>query len=308
MFEDTVEWTPSPELLDLAQSVSSPSLTEVGLASLFGPRSDWSLNAGQVWRVRCDNIHLLAMIAKTEDSARVLVTPVTIEPTSEDEDSAVTLRDIEPFSTPLTIWKSLTGSMPTRFLDRPIAQLGTKISDWVVGAGALPDNFRAGSAPSLGGDVQIRAMIQDLVEEICDKQSWANNPEIEGVLSPSDYSEAVLDILESRLGIRMSAVLDIVDGKLSPTDEQVPVLREVMGGLPKGVEIPSELIAEIDHPRNFDIVTELRTRDQLSDGSARSFLATDLLRQAARQTGRLDIAWRERIDQWASARGISRNS
>ena len=101
--------------------------------------------------------------------------------------------------------------------------------------------------------------------------------------------------------------MELVDGSSELSEEQAEVVLLLLGGLPASVRIPSELIAEIDHPHSLNLVKAIKQREKISDINSRKYIARQVLALAARQTGSSTIDWRSRLNQWADAQHLTQN-
>lgn len=300
--------SPAAVLLELTRLAAAPKLTRESLDDRFGNRGSWEIRPGQVWRAVSKQVSLLTLVARVESQRMVLVVPVSLEPTGENENSAVTTRDTESFTSPLTIWCDLIRPLPTRFLDRPIDDLGNDIASWALGRSSLPVGFRLGHGPALAGDLDVHSMLEDDIEELAQTQDWAPTTNIEGENPTFNLQPDILNQLATTLELPLPQVLELLDGHQELTEDQATIFREKLGATPKMQPLPPELVAEIDHPRHFSIVRELQSRLDQSEESTRYSLAKEVFALAARQTGGGGkILWKNRIEQWAAAQSFRGN-
>lgn len=162
----------SPEhmtiLLALAHTFACPQLSDANLDRLWGTSGSWIPSAGQVWRANASKVAMLVLILGSGSSA-FLACPVSIEPTGEDEFSAVSIASVGvlPLSIPLTIWAGIPRWIPRIALSRPIEDLGIPLSRWALGLSALPEGYRVGSPATLFSlNADMRAWITDEMDEL----------------------------------------------------------------------------------------------------------------------------------------------
>ena len=296
--------SPSAELLELSRLAAAPKLTRESLKNRFGERGSWEIRPGQIWRAVGKQTNLLTLIASVESQRMVLVVPVSLEPTGENENSAVTTRDTESFTSPLTIWRDLIRPIPTRLLDRPIDGIGNDIASWTLGRSPLPVGFRLGHGPALPSDLDVRSMLEDDIEELAQTQDWAPTKDIKDERSIFNLQPDILNQLAEELELPLPQVLELLDGYQDLTEDQAAIFRETLGTAPKMQPLPPELITEIDQPRHFSIVGEFQSRLGQSEESTRYSLAKEVFALAARQTGGGKILWKNRIEQWAAAQSF----
>jgi hypothetical protein len=296
------------ELLHLASEVAQPQLTEPALHERFGVPDEWPLRPGAVWRARWDDVALLVLLVETPTVSAVNVAPVTFDSTAPDSDTLVASAPAAR-GLPVTVWRALRCDIPLAVLDRPIDEMPQDLVSWVTG-GAVPDGSTLGApalpfAPTSGVRAGLQNDLDALVQAVPDLEVAARPAPVQRErISPTDEQYAAL---VDRLGMALPAVLDLVDGKRQPSEEESAALRELLGVIPDVEPTPVELVLEMNYPRWKRTVLDLAERDGLREAAARMAMANGVLALAARQTGAHAPDWRERLARWAAAEGLTRS-
>jgi hypothetical protein len=154
------------KFLALAKEAGCPQLSITNLDRLWGAEGSWIPSAGQVWRANAGEIAMLVLILSSRESS-FLACPVSVEPTGEDELSAVSTELVGrlSLSMPLTIWAGIPRWIPRKCLSRPIENLGIALPQWALGLRDLPEGYRRGLPATLfSRDADVRAWLTDEID------------------------------------------------------------------------------------------------------------------------------------------------
>jgi hypothetical protein len=307
MSEIADDWSATAELMASMGLFANPQLTEKGLTDRFGPRSEWTINPGQIWRIVGERVNALVLILRIGETNHVHVSPITLEKDIEAEGTAIADQGDETIGSPVVVWAELSREIPNRLLDRPVGDLGVGIANWVLGVGALPSNFKQSKNSVLLRDKEAKERIQSDFDELGIEMDWHSprSSDVQSVMRTPTAEE--LEELKTSLNLPLPQVLELVDGTSELSEDQAEVVLLLLGGLPASARIPSELIAEIDHPHSLNLVKAIKQREKISDINSRKYIARQVLALAARQTGSSTIDWRSRLNQWADAQHLTQN-
>jgi hypothetical protein len=292
------------DLLRLAQEAAQPQLTETSLQEAFGEPDRWPLRPGAVWRARWDDIVQLVVLVDVAGSA-IRAAPVTVDETDSADDVLV-IQSPARLGTPATVWKALLRELSTAALDRPVDDFGPAVAEWVTtGVAAEATHVPPGTLPFQGGD-PVFAAAEENMDTLAAAAPVATAPAAERVRQQTAPSAEELGQLKERLRMPLPTVLQLVDGKLSPTTEQATVLQDVLGFAPDVVAVPLPLVHELSLPRWKRTVIEFAARQRQPEAAARRNMTGEVFAFAARQTGEQEPDWRERLNRWADAQGLTR--
>lgn len=277
----------------------------------FGLPDHWPLRPGAVWRARWDDVALLVLLVGTPTATTITAMPVTFDDSGADGDTllvtAPACRGVR-----LTVWRTLRRDLPLAVLDRPVDELAPAVIAWTTG-GPAPHDAQIGgpTLPSVAPRSPVRADLRDDLDALMAAvpalklapPRLATSATRERV-SPSDEQ---LARLMDRLGVGLPVVLDLIDGKRQPTQDEAAALLDIVGVTPEVAPPPAELVIEMYHPRWKVTVLDLAHRRDLKEAAARVAMANGAFALAARQTGEQTPDWRERLARWADAEGLMRS-
>ena len=300
------------QLMGLARDAAQPQLAESALHERFGTADHWPLKPGVLWRARWDDVALLVLIVGMPTvRTNVDAMPVTFDDTGADADTLIVTASAAR-GLPLTVWRTLRRDLPLAVLDRPVDELGPAVVAWAAGGPAPHDAQPGGpTLPSVAPRSPVRADLEDdldaliaAVPALTSVPARPATPETRKRVSPSDEQLAGL---MDRLGVGLPAVLDLVDGKRQPNQEELVVLLDIVGVTPEFTPPPVELVIEMYDPRWKVTVLDLARRRDLDEAAARMAMASGAFALAARQTGEQTPDWRKRLARWADAEGLMRS-
>lgn len=281
------------KLLVLAKAAAAPQLTGAALDRRFGPRSTWLPATGQLWRAAREDVTAVVVLLAVE-AGSVTVVPVTVEP-SDTADTV--LLDDTVLGVPVTVWVGLVRALPVGVLDRPLDEFAAEIVARLAERAADPPG------PDVVAD-DVRAELEDDLTLLAELPPTTAATPVSADAPGIDLETldpAALDEAAARLAVPLPIVLDLIDGKRPPTTAQADVLRGVLGATPEATPPPADLVVELSQPRWRGLVRQQRRRTGPTEDAARSALAYDIYRMAARQTGGAEPSWPDRIRRWAQA-------
>lgn len=294
----------------LAERTKVPhALTTAGLRERFGDPREVEPAPGQVWRADWDGVTRLVLLLTLADRLW-RVAPITIEPTSEDEQCLVAKLASNAFSVEVTAWAGLTTSIPTGTLGTILDQWPHEATTWCAAAAA--GSFRE---PPPGARRGRRRTIDDWPDPV--RAELADDLEMlaSAPLVPTRAPETVdLKVATTRVGLRnviaalgvsQNVAMKIVQSKQPPTAEQAQVLAGLFGFAVEDVMaaagLPEVLAVELERPRWRDVWRSMARRLQIGEAQARVRVGFGTYALAFRQTGGAAPDWRSRIEQWLSA-------
>jgi hypothetical protein len=286
-----------------------PALTTAGLRERFGDPREVEPAPGQVWRADWDGVVRLVLLLTLADRLWRVV-PITVEPTSEDDQCLVAEVASTAFSVEVTAWAGLATSIPTGTLGTVLDQWTQEATAWCTAAaagtfGEPPEGARRGRVRTLYDWTDtVRAELADDLEKL------AVAP-----LVPTRAPDTVdLKVAAARVGLRnvitglgipQNVVMKIVQGKQPPTAEQAQVLAGLFGFAVEDVmaaaSLPEGLAVELERPRWRNVWRSMARRLQIGEAQARVRVGFGTFAVAFRQTGGAAPDWRSRIEQWLSA-------
>lgn len=284
-------------------------LSDAGLRTRFGAPGHMEIDIGQVWRARWDKIVVLMLVVGVADR-QVEVVPVTIDPPIEDGSCLVVTGESTAFGVDATAWAGLGTAVPIRVLDRLIdawqaGVVGAVVAarrgrPWVADALVRPGRE---ITSELDPDVLFRAELADQVDALADVPSLPAQEETGP--QPPTLAELLGDRLElgalcSALGMKQSAVMNLLRGKLPLQPAQVALVAEATGLSVDAImttllPLPHGLAAEAEHPRWRPTWTRRAQQFHVSEAEAQVSGSYGAFALAARQTGGGEPDWNERL-------------
>lgn len=298
--------------LDLARQASAPAaLSERGLFERFGEPTSVEIEAGQVWRARWEHVHVLAFVLAIH-GREVHAVPVTIDPPAEDDRCLIVDGTSTAFGVDTTVWPGLTTMLPVRVLDRLLDVWSEETVRWATdtarGEQALvPAKARQGQGPrsELEPAALLRAELADDLELL--RQTPTLPVEAAGVshlnLASILGDELDLGLLCSSLNMSQPQIMRILRGRFPLTDDQADRIARITA-LPAELirstvrPLPLELVATVEHPRWRTACAERARRRHVSEDEGRRSAAYGTFALAARETGRREPNWDERLLQF----------
>ncbi len=245
--------------------------------------------AGQIWRARWQDTATLVLLREVTRS-EVTAAPITAEPDLATPAALVLPAEASAIGAPLVVWDALTSELPTRVLDRQLAEL---TGAWTPQEGndlaALPDVTR-GVAPAGRSDpaLEEQARLEDAVEALAEA-TWV--PLGSGGLKELfDRAGMTLAQVRALPGVKQAEALALRRGERPVGGPQVDALV-ALTGLPAdewwsaNPQLPRELVEELDQPQARARVVGLAARDRRNEVDERRDIAYGLYALAARQTG-----------------------
>jgi hypothetical protein len=260
---------------------------------------------GDLWRVAWDDQTALVVVLRAAQT-EVVAAPVTADPGTGDQQSLTLEPKRTALGVPCAVWAGLARALPIRVLDVRIGGLELDVVAAVVelaeGVPAAPPAGTHVGAPIRSVFVpaaRARAIQADKLERFAASE-WAPAADFPRT-TPRDVlgPDTDLDELSDLLGVPLPATWTLFLGKRPLSTSQAERIAMRYGvdieRLLASAALPSELVAELDHPRWR---RDLRARQRalrLGDADVRRRVAQDTYALAARQTGEAVPAWRERL-------------
>ena len=298
--------------LDIAKATRAPrALSESGLSERFGPPDQVDVVLGQVWRARWTEVSVLVLVLAVE-GRDVQAAPVTIDPPAEDDRSLVVDGSSTAFGVDATAWAGLVSAVPVRVLERLVDVWTEEQVRWVVSM-ARGEPQQAPLASRRGREIRseldpvalFRAEIADDLELL--RKAPALPVETPGA-APRTLASLLgedidLVVLGALLGLRQPEVMKLLRGKVAVSPKQMELIAKRTGltvdSLAETVRpLPLGLAMAAEHPRWRPTWVQ-RSRDfRIGEYEARLSGSYGAFALAARETGRREPDWDQRLRQY----------
>jgi hypothetical protein len=282
-----------------------PALTTDGLRERFGDPDGIDPVAGHVRRAEWGNVSLLVLLLGAADERHWRVVPVSIDPTGEDKNSVVVGTQRTVFPVEVTAWAGLPACLPTGVLSRLVDVWDPDVTTSCASPGTAPPpgTRRGRSMVPYGRDAEIRADLQDMLENLADAPLVPVRTT--AALDVAAAAASVgLDVVVAALGIALPAVVKIVKGKATVTGDQAAVLARLFDVPVRDVltavnGLPSELAVELERPRWRNVWRRWAAELRRAEDAVRLQVGTNVLALGYRQTGGTGTPdWNSRIAHW----------
>ncbi|MFF3565735.1 hypothetical protein ACFYXS_37480 [Streptomyces sp. NPDC002574] len=303
--------------LELTRKARKPhGLTDAGLRERFGDPAQVSINPGQVWRARWDDVSVLVLVL-TVDTREVTAAPVTIDPSGEDENCVVVNGAHTAFGVDATVWAGLTCSVPLRVLERVVDAWGDEFVRWAEGRARKrqepsPPGAREGRAirSYLEPAAELRAELTDDLHHLGRapampvQESGAQAGDLAGLLG----DRLNLARLCAALELPQPEVMRILRGKSPLSSHQIQVVASAVGLPAEQIAgtvrpLPIDLVCAMEHPRWRSSWVRRARRLQVSEAEARLSGSYGAFGLAARQTGGGQAGWDARLQEFLRNEG-----
>lgn len=300
------------EPIDLPQAdtrLASSAVLDLALARTDEPPPEPA--AGQLWRLRWDDVVALAVVLRVHDE-EVTIAPVGIDSWLADEYAVYVSEAWSPIGVSFAVWMSLVGTIPLCVLDWYLGDV-----DVLDQLPAVSDAFRKGiAAPA---HIPVGAPIDHLLDERwqyrrqmmgslsaladaawCEPLSAVGDGDLGAMLDGCEPSE-----IGSSLGLEPPDVFVLLRGDTPLTAGQAELLSSMSGRsvgdlLNAAPPVPPALLRELDHPVNRPLIEGFADRNGWSPVRVRFEARNALLGRAARFAGdpSAPIDWRRVLRDW----------
>lgn len=287
------------------------ALTTAGLRERFGDPDNIDAEVGQVRRAEWSGVSRLVLLIADEDRFWRVV-PVSIEPTGEDENSLAVGASRTGFPVEVTAWAGLVRVIPAGALSQLIDQWEPDLVGWCAastdGRPDVPLGARVGEPINrYDPSSTIRADISDELDVLADAPLVPVRAEATVDLK-AETQRIGLPVVMSALGLPQGAVMKIVQGKRTVSDEQAARLADLFGRAVEDVlastsGLPVDLAIELERPRWRARWRSMARRLQITEAAARLMAGTGAVAPAYRQTGAAAPNWGVRVGYWLTANG-----
>lgn len=250
---------------------------------------------GQVWRAAWESTAGLVVIAGSAAGRRVPVMVVTADRVGDERTViATTVNNMR-----VTVWAGLYAEIMMFTLDNRLSDLteeslatitaaakGSHLGEWAPITSVLDDRML------------VRLDLEAQLEEFASAE-WA--PAVDEhsatMAQLAEASGVTASEVAARLGITPGAARRLLLGRAEPTNEQRPVLAELMGPVPQStLSIDEGLVAVLDRPDNRPRLQDIADRHHNgSETAARRACAERTMAMAARHRQAGDRNWTELV-------------
>ncbi len=230
-------------------------------------------------------------------AATIVAAPATLEPEVENRSAVVLEADASPIHASIAIWPGAAATIPFAVLDVTIASLSSTLLDQIIAADHAGVGVRTGHAtPALGSGTALA------IDELFDSFDVLQNApglQQKGAARTVSRLDIPLPVIMQALHIPQARAMAIRVGKEVLTSQEAERLAAAAGRgvgeiLSAVAPLPDDLERELQEPR-----WRAQIRRRVVDGdevAARLRLGYEAYQLAARETGRGQQQWRQRLE------------
>lgn len=294
----------SERWLELARRV--PVNRRTGDSLLHDAKTD-DVETGQIRQAYwAESAPVVVVIGVDRSAATVFAAPATLEPDVEDGSAIVVAADASPIHASIAIWPKAAATIPFAVLDVTIASLSSTLLDHITRGADVNavTGVRTGqTTPALGSGAALA--IDELLDSFDILQSAPGLRHATAARTVSRL-DIPLPVIMQELNIPQARAMAIRVGKEPLTSREAERLAAVtdrgVGEILSAVApLPEDLERELQEPR-----WRAQIRRRVVDGdevAARLRLGYEAYQLAARETGRGQQQWRQRLEAVVAAGG-----